>query len=1176
MTRKHNLTLNKRRFSLHNRNRQQFQRSQCAERGSSPNKAKGWKRLLNEVRESNCPSSPTKKIRQELNLLSISKAQTPDSPQSRQIPSSSNAPEVSGSLNPSKNVLSPQKAKPSAELRFSWINPSISGKYMPDSGHNHPKRRNPEAPIELNTIKAGLLNVNSIKTFKRASNVQNLIDIYKINVLCLTETKLSEKASVQLTESTPHNFIFLHKSRPQSSRGGGVGVLIRKDLLPVKLNTDHMNISSFEHLAVSITANSKRIIVVCLYRKPQQKPILSFLNELEKLIADLKLTTPHVILAGDFNIPVNKTTPSTTQLLAKLNDIGFENTVTGPTFIKSQNTLDLVIQSYLMPLVKKVVIQSDYKFSPKSDHHLITFEIDAPFLIHKLFKNISFVNYSVENITEFLHYISEKIDEVEKLDNPSESVKLLKSLITEARDKFLPVITKRVPDTPGRPWYNDECKILKSKYSKLMRMTRQMRKSKYRKIRVQKYSSSDCAPSTSNNYQFGQATTVLERDANPSKLEIAVRNARNKYIRVIRKAKHEYYTAIFENYVSAPTIAYKSVAHLLGRKKDKVLPSLAKTDPQALANQFINFLLEKIRSIRAFIESNPPDPQLKNYIECNYLMDRTLAPEIPPLEKFEKISETDLDNLLFNFNITNCPLDVVNFSKVKLKFFLPTFLHVINSCFETGIFPESEKTGIIYPQYKGNNLPIEDLSSQRGITNLPLPSKIVEKAMLWGIQKHLNANNLYPKFQSAYRNFHSTETLLLQLHSDLIVSIDRSESVFLILLDLSSAFDTVDHEILIQECYHLGIRDKALELIKSFLSNRKVKVMVDEKESDTFNIPFGVPQGSILSPTLFCLYIKSLTNLLDALDVKYQFYADDFQIYWSFDPNNLEQLKNKINTIFKHLEVWMSIFKLKLNIGKTKIMMFGPKKTIHNTRATFGTVKINESTLTLSKEVRNLGVCFDEDLTFQKHITNVVRACNYAIFNIKTLKPVLSFRLLITLMHQEVLSRVDYCNSILLGLPKKQLRRLQKVINNCARAIYGVPYNESVWRILEEELHWLPIGARIDFKILLIVQKFLICRSPEYLNGHLKISNNNESRLQHNIIEGNRKFAKRSFHISAPILHSKIPQSLHDQDIESFKGNLKTYLYHQAFEKKLDSLIDYNPSPEQRSMKPLKFPKRND
>ena len=102
------------------------------------------------------------------------------------------------------------------------------------------------------------------------------------------------------------------------------------------------------------------------------------------------------------------------------------NTVTGPTFTKSQNTLDLVIHFYLTPIVKKVNIQSDYKFSPKSDHHRITFEIDAPFVIHKLFKNISFVNYSVKNITEFLQYVSEKIDDVINFSNPTESVKFLK------------------------------------------------------------------------------------------------------------------------------------------------------------------------------------------------------------------------------------------------------------------------------------------------------------------------------------------------------------------------------------------------------------------------------------------------------------------------------------------------------------------------------------------------------------------------------------------------------------------------------------------------------------------------------------------------------------------------------------------------------------------------------
>ena len=134
----------------------------------------------------------------------------------------------------------------------------------------------------------------------------------------------------------------------------------------------------------------------------------------------------------------------------------------------------------------------------------------------------------------------------------------------------------------------------------------------------------------------------------------------------------------------------------------------------------------------------------------------------------------------------------------------------------------------------------------------------------------------------------------------------------------------------------------------------------------------------------------------------------------------------------------MAAYKLKLNVSKTKLIMFSPKSSASEVRNEFGSIQIGATTLTLSETVKNLGVIIDQDLTFKEQITAVIKSCNYAIYNLRPLKKFIPLNLFITIVHQEVISRLDYCNALYLHLPKRELRRLQMVMNRCARMIFGL------------------------------------------------------------------------------------------------------------------------------------------
>ena len=185
------------------------------------------------------------------------------------------------------------------------------------------------------------------------------------------------------------------------------------------------------------------------------------------------------------------------------------------------------------------------------------------------------------------------------------------------------------------------------------------------------------------------------------------------------------------------------------------------------------------------------------------------------------------------------------------------------------------KQKILKPLIKKDGLDIDNLANYRPVSNLSFLSKIMERAILAQLLPLLEENKVIPTLQSAYRGCHSTETALCKIHNDLVVNTCDGKSSVLVLLDLSAAFDTIDHQMLLDDLWSYGVRDSALSLLKSYLTDRSQTVVVGGSMSAQAALRFGVPQGSVLGPVLFSVYIGGLVALLEAHGVKYHFYADD-------------------------------------------------------------------------------------------------------------------------------------------------------------------------------------------------------------------------------------------------------------------------------------------------------------
>jgi hypothetical protein len=233
--------------------------------------------------------------------------------------------------------------------------------------------------------------------------------------------------------------------------------------------------------------------------------------------------------------------------------------------------------------------------------------------------------------------------------------------------------------------------------------------------------------------------------------------------------------------------------------------------------------------------------------------------------------------------------------------------------------------------------------------------------------EHLSKNNLHDKRQSAYKKYHSTETLLTKVHNDVIYSMSKGEVVMLVLLDLSAAFDTVDHEILLNRLQsRLGIDGTVLQWFKSYLSERTQAVVVNDTFSNPANLTCGVPQGSKLGPVLFNAYIAPLSEIAEKHRIEDEKYADDEQLILSFKPSCLDQYNaiNRMEKCIDEIRKFLPTNKLCNNSEKTEFLLVGNANLLN--KLTFHSIQVGMNKITAVDKVKNLGVLFDKHMTMEK------------------------------------------------------------------------------------------------------------------------------------------------------------------------------------------------------------------
>jgi Reverse transcriptase (RNA-dependent DNA polymerase) len=486
----------------------------------------------------------------------------------------------------------------------------------------------------------------------------------------------------------------------------------------------------------------------------------------------------------------------------------------------------------------------------------------------------------------------------------------------------------------------------------------------------------------------------------------------------------------------------------------------------------------------------------------------------------------------------------------------PFIAILFNKSLATGCFPTSFKHAVVLPLLKKENLDPLQLKNYRPVSTLSFVSKLLERVVQGRLLSYLDETGCMPQHQSAYRQYHGTETALLKLYNDLLLAADRGEVSALCLLDLTAAFDTVDHEVLFARLEHrFGIVDGPLAWFKSYLTDRSFAVFCNGSLSKTMHLLCSVPQGSVLGPLLFILYTDELYDIAKSMGVILQAYADDIQLYLHCRLPGIASTIDSLQQCIGVICNWMSSSRLKLNVDKTEVLWLGTNSSLQKLSCEELSLRVGSSAVTPAGEVKLLGVIMTPDLSLAKHVSAVSASCFYQLRQLRCVTRNLDQEAINTVVHAFITSRIDYCCSLLIGSPKSITDRLQRVVNAAARVVTGTRrYDRGLSSLLHDELHWLDMRDRIRYRVAVIVHNCMQGRAPAYLARlcepvALLGRRYNLRSADRDVLTVPRyklkTYGARAFAVAGPTLWNSLPDSLRNFNLSSssFKHNLKTFLF---------------------------------
>ena len=860
-------------------------------------------------------------------------------------------------------------------------------------------------------------NVRSLNAnFRKLDQHLSQLD-FQFDIIAVTETWFSQNTVTNVFNMKGYELFYVSRN---SGKGGGVALYINSSLKCKKVeNKSVCSEENFECVTVELSMEGARnVIISCIYRKPGA-PLERFTEALEELYSDIKKNKV-LYICGDFNVDLLKQdTHSPTKLFFDtMLGLGLFPLINKPSRITSQ-TATLIDNIFTNEMKHEYI--SGLVINDISDH-LPVFAL-YHYSIKKQ-KNISVRHYrkvDTESIQKLIDELDkEKWNEVYSQTNVNLSYEYFLRKFELLLEKYCPMsVTSSKNQNNMKPWLTkaliNACKKKNTMYRKFVESKLQADEVKYK---VYKNKLTKILKAAERHYYSEQ----LNMHKNNMKATWKILNE------VIRgtTSLSKFPDSFFENNVE------------ISNKKD-------------IANRFNNFFVNVGPDLAARIEK-PADVHIRDYLPDSNANTMFLSP----------VSENEMINLVGTFgHKSSLDCHGITMSIIK-KLIVPIakpLTHICNMSFNDGIFPDLMKIAKVVPLFKSGKDNI--FTNYRPVSLLPQFSKILEKLFNKRLDTFLNRHDILSENQYGFRENRSTSLALMELVEDLTRSLDQRRHTIGVFIDLKKAFDTIDHKILLDKLHHYGLRGNANNWIRSYLENRKQYVKFENFESDYMAVRCGVPQGSILGPKLFIIYINDMCQVSKCL--KFILFADDTNIFCSGD--DLKSLSKMVTSELNNLKNWFDVNRLSLNITKTNFMIFSNSINTIDLKVEICNTSIDRVSVT-----KFLGVLIDDKLTWKKQIDHVNSKVSKSMFLLNRAKHVLNYDAMLTLYNCIVLPYLTYCCELWGNTYKSRLQNTIILQKKIIRIVHGAKYRDHT-NVLFYNSKLLKLTDQIALNVSLVMFK---------------------------------------------------------------------------------------------------------
>ena len=989
-----------------------------------------------------------------------------------------------------------------------------------------------------------LHNINSTNSFSNYflnidgnnSNFDNfvtelqLLDV-KFSVIGLAETNTdaSNKDVFQIDGYTS----CYQNTFPNKKKGTGVALYINNNFNFTIENEYSLCNKDIETLFIKITNCPKPITVGVIYRPPSGN-LKAFNTELQKIISELP--SENVYIMGDYNINLhNLKNEIEREYEEMVISSGYVPIVSIATHEKPHcqpSCIDNILANKLDD------IEITGTISSLISHHRPIFQFSKlNFGSSKTNSEIDFkiyYDYSRKNLENFGHLLAENLstfnvqNELFRVDHEfSEFADIFQNSVDYTCKLDTPITSKR--NRIHNPWITPDLVNSINKKEKLYRAWKKSVTSKNKSGNLQLY----------NEYK----------------------SHRKNLTKLIKHAKKTYYGNEFEKCTGNPKKTWSLINDLRGKSTGSLKPSFLINNERVvcrriIASKFNTYFASLATTMNAeaaqhyyFDEQNSFEDYMSKSCESSFFLEDCDSTEI-----MEIIQELSADKA------SDIPILLI---KSTSQIIAPYLSKLYNKSMETGEFPEIFKVGKITPIYKKGNRDL--IENYRPVSTLPIFGKIFEKIIHKRLYSFLLSKNTIPKTQFGFRKGHSTSHAVNYSVNVIKEAHRLKKHVIGIFIDLSKAFDTIDHQILLDKLENAGVRGTPLSLFSSYLSKRRQYTSVGNSNSDFENVIFGVPQGSVLGPLLFLLYVSDMLNCYKNTGCEFVLYADDTNLF-VIDINR-ESAIQKANLILENINKYMQSNLLHINLTKCCYIHFDPKtrknknNDLENSESS--EIKIGNHIIKEVSEAKFLGVTIDKKLTWIPHIENIrkkLTSANGIIRRIRHFIPKKQFKSIYFSLFE---SHITYCISVWGGVGKVHIDKLFRLQKQCIRMLFGDQnmfmskfsaqttdeildsdfYGREHTKPLFKENNILIIHNLYRYHTAFELFKIMKTRRPISVFEQFNVSQRNNGNL---IILGS--YSNQFFFLGAKIWNTVVKHIIPNSDIlsvkfGSFKNKLKSLLF---------------------------------